>query len=207
MNTDRDLEIFSIVAHAATGDILAVRTTGIFGFAIRCLLSRGLKRCFTNHNAPVYRKGGEMRTMQFEPPSASEWPLDGYLTKLYQGGGTAILLRPDAFLGGIVPALQHRLTFEWQNMEGMPYDKRSIRMFLRMIFRKRAHVAENDKDRMYCTEGTLLPIVNNIYRQWKPDILENERYPAPIHVEHLVRQNRLVFIAGNKRLCRCILDA
>jgi hypothetical protein len=207
MNTDRELEIFSITAHATTGDILAVRTAGLFGFAIRCLLSRGLKRCFTNHNAPVYRHLGKIKTMQFEPPSAHEVELTQYLTDLYNRGGRAVLLRPDAFMEGIPATLQRHLVNEWRNMEGFPYDKRSIRMFLRMIFRQRAHVVDNDKERLYCTEGTVLPIRYNAIKPWKPDGLKNEAYPAPIHVEHLIRQERLVCVAGNPELIEWIKKA
>ena len=71
-------------------------------------------------------------------------------------------------------------------------------MFVRMVFRKSAHVDENTKERMYCTEGTLDPLVSNPYLNWQPDMLKNEQYPAPIHIEHLLRQERLIFVAGNK---------
>jgi hypothetical protein len=83
-------------------------------------------------------------------------------------------------------------------MIGMKYDKRGIRMFLRMVFRQSAHVDENTKERIYCTEGTFDPLVFNPYIGWQPDMLKNEQYPAPIHVEHLLRQERLVFVAGDE---------
>jgi hypothetical protein len=145
--------------------------------------------------------------MQIEPPAAHEVDLDAYLTSLYKSGGTAILLRPDAFIGGIPEPLQIKLAKAWREMANTDYDKRSIRMFMRMIFRKRAHIRDNDKEQLYCTEGTILPLVMNMVKPWEPDILKNEKYPAPIHVEHLMRQRRVMFVCGNHELYERIVKA
>jgi hypothetical protein len=208
LSQDQLLEIAGMMLAAKTGDFLAVRTRLLgWGLPIRMMLSRGLKRCWTNHNAPVYRCFRKTRTMQFEPPRAHEVELEEYLLKLYRSGGKAILLRPDVYRNGLPVSVMEQLVDDWRLMDGIAYDKRSIRMFCRMIFRKRAHVRENDKEAFYCTEGTFLPMTSNRLKPWTPDVLRNEPYPAPIHAEHLMRQQRVDFIAGNRELYDRIMAA
>lgn len=195
-------QIQLILALAKPGDILHVRSSTFFGFWIRRMLSLGLYRCWGNHNAPVYKDdNGELKILQIEAPSAYEMSLADYLRQTLESGGLVLLLRPDVLCKYRLTARQRcgikLATERWQAMIGTPYDKRGVRMFLRMVFRQSAHIEENTKDRMYCTEGTLDPIAFNSYIGWNPDTLKNEAYPAPIHVEHLIRQERLVFVAGD----------
>jgi hypothetical protein len=200
-------EIAAMVAKARTGDWLAVRTNTFYGVCIRNLLSRGLKRCWTNHNAPVYVHEGVKMTMQFEPPSAHEVTLAGYLVDLYKAGGRAVLMRCDSYVEGLPAGLGPVLVQHWRDMDGTPYDKESIWMFVRMLFRKRAHVRDNDKARIYCTEGTFDPLTGNLIKPWKPDALTNEARPAPIHAEQTIRAGRARFVAGNKLLYDWIVRA
>ncbi len=196
MNNDQRNQIGEMLLAARTGDLLAVYTRTFMGFWIRRMLSKGLKRCHTNHNAPVFGYGPSM--LQIEPPSAEVHPLASYLTDLYEDGGWAILLRPDAYRDGMSNQSEAYLINGWMQMRGVPYDKTSIRMFLRMIYRKGAKLVQNDDKKRFCTEGTLAPILANPFCKWEPDLLKNEQFAAPIHVEHLIRQERLLFVAGNK---------
>jgi hypothetical protein len=197
--TERDIQ--SILGSAKSGDVLHVRSKTFFGRMIRRMLSLGLNRCWGNHNAPVYHdENGRMKILQIEAPAAHEMALSDYLHQTHEKGGRVLLLRPDALCKRRSPkqtaGIQYA-TERWRSMIGMEYDKRSIRMFARMVFRKAAHIEENDKERMYCTEGTLDALVYNPHLGWSPDTLKNEQYPAPIHVEHLLRQERLVYVAGD----------
>jgi hypothetical protein len=200
--TTPEHDIQEILGSAKPGDALAARTKNIYGYCIRRMLSLGMNRCWSNHNAPVYLDAnGRLHILQIEAPVAYEMLLSDYLCQLYEHGGRAILLRPDVLCrrwsqkqaAGIQYATQ-----TWRSMIGMEYDKHGIRMFARMIFRKSAHVEEDDKSRIWCTEGTFDGLVHNPYLGWQPDMLKNEQYPAPIHAEHLLRQERLVFVAGDK---------
>lgn len=195
-------DIQAILGSAKTGDILHVRSKTFFGRMIRRMLSLGLNRCWGNHNAPVYAdENGQLHILQIEAPAAHEMLLSDYLHQTYESGGKVLLLRPDVLCKPRKTAKQKSglvwATERWRSMIGLPYDKRSIRMFVRMVFRKAAHIDDNDKERMYCTEGTMDALVFNPYLDWKPDIMKNESYPSPIHVEHLLRQERLVFVAGD----------
>lgn len=198
-NPEHDLQ--SILALAKPGDVLHVRSKTFYGFLIRRMLSLGMDKCWGNHNAPIYAdNNGRLHILQIEAPAAYEMLLTDYLYRMLERGGRAILLRPDVLckrrsarqLAGVQYA-----TERWRSMIGMPYDKHGIRMFARMIFRKSAHIEEDDKERIWCTEGTVDALVYNPHLGWSPDTLKNETYPAPIHVEHLVRQERLVFVAGD----------
>jgi hypothetical protein len=181
-------DIDAIRGAAKTGDVLHVRSKTFFGFWIRRMLSLGLNKCWGNHNAPVYEVDGRLYILQIEAPAAYEMLLSDYLHQTYERGGRVILLRPDVLCKRRSPKQISGIQFatqRWRLMIGMKYDKRGIRMFLRMVFRQSAHVDENTKERIYCTEGTFDPLVFN-------------PYPAPIHVEHLLRQERLVFVAGDE---------
>jgi hypothetical protein len=194
-------DIAAIRGAAKTGDVLHVRSKTFFGFWIRRMLSLGLNKCWGNHNAPVYEVDGRLYILQIEAPAAYEMLLSDYLHQTYERGGRVILLRPDVLCKRRSPKQISGIQFatqRWRLMIGMKYDKRGIRMFLRMVFRQSAHVDENTKERIYCTEGTFDPLVFNPYIGWQPDMLKNEQYPAPIHVEHLLRQERLVFVAGDE---------
>jgi hypothetical protein len=194
-------DILDILKAAKTGDSLAVYSKTFFGFWIRRMLSLGLHKCYTNHNAPVYCLAGRLMMLQIEAPKAHEEYLIDYLTDLYNKGGQAILLRPDVYdEQGVSEESSAYLKYCWQAMRGKEYDNPSIKQILRMVLRYAPHADENTKDRIYCTEGTVTPILDNTLQPWKPDILRNEPFPAPIHFEHLVRQGRLVFKAGNKKL-------
>jgi hypothetical protein len=196
-------QINGMLTRAQPGDLLAVRSRSMMGFFIRRMLSKGLHPCHTNHNAPVF--GRVPRILQIEPPTARIMWLSDYLADLYRHGGKAILLRPDSFLDGVPPDLATHFDAEYTQLAGLKYDRMSIRMFLRMIYRKAAQVPANGKASIYCTEGSLIPILINTIKPWKPDILKNEGYPAPIHIEHLIRQNRLEFIDGDRELFDKIL--
>lgn len=199
-------EINKICSLATTGHILAVKSKGIYGFFIRRFLSKGLHSCYTNHNAPIYAFGGKMMTLQITTPKSYEESLRDYLVGLYRDGGCALLLCPDHFYkNGIKDAVKKRLTARWRAMDGMPYDKTSIRMFFRMVFRKKAHILANDKKKIYCTEGTVNPLLEDPHNPWTPDVLMHEEFPSPIHIEHCIRQKRLIYLAGNDEIFRKIL--
>ncbi len=193
-----DEKITNSILLAQTGDILMVRTRGVFGFFIRRMLSLGLHKCYTNHNAPIF--GMYPRTVQFEPPKAHLESLFKYLLRLKDSGGRYMIVRPDSYVGVRNPISDEYLESIWMSKNGTPYDKRSIRMFVRMIFRKSAKVDSNSKIKDYCTEGTLKPLLANTHIPWVPDILKYEEFPAPIHMEHLIREYRVVFVAGDKEL-------
>lgn len=200
--TPEQKAIQAILGLAKAGDILHVRSKTFFGFWIRRMLSLGLNPCWGNHNAPIYADvNGRLHILQIEAPAAYEMLLSVYLAKTYEKGGRVLLLRPDVLCKRRSLKQSSGIQFateRWRMMIGMPYDKNSIRMFVRLVFRKSAHVDENTKERMYCTEGTFDALVYNPYLDWQPDMLKNEPYPAPIHTEHLLRQERLVFVAGDE---------
>ena len=204
-------EIMQMVDLARTGDALMVRSTTFFGLAIRCMLSRGPHRCISNHNQPVWRLTNHIqpKTLKIEPPAASIVGLTQYLLDLYEAGGRAILVRPDAYIheSPLLDRARREMIDEWTAMKGKKYDKHSIQMILRMYLRKSDHVSDNDKTQIYCTEGDLAPKTGNTILPWIPDILKNEKYPAPIHYEHLLRQGRVIFVAGNDWMHQKILSA
>lgn len=194
-------DVLDILAKAKTGDILAVRSKTFFGFWIRRMLSLGLHKCYTNHNAPCYTVNGMQKMLQIEAPKANEQHLMVYLERLYRNGGKAILLRPDEYeYNPLSEEAERYLVSRWQEMIGKEYDNPSIKQIARMILRYAPHAKENTKERLYCTEGTFEPLLNSTDPVWRPDILRNEPFPAPIHGEHLVRQGRLFFVAGNREL-------
>jgi hypothetical protein len=200
--TPAEKEQMSILRNAKAGDILHVRSKSFFGYWIRRMLSLGMNRCWGNHNAPIYADAnGRLHILQIEAPAAYEMLLADYLCQTYEKGGRVLLLRPDVLCKRRSPkqtaGIQYA-TERWRSMIGMEYDKHSIRMFVRMVFRKSAHIEENTKERIYCTEGTLDALVYNPHLNWQPDMLKNETYPAPIHVEHLLRQERIVYVAGDE---------
>ena len=204
-------EIMQMVDLARTGDALMVRSTTFFGLAIRCMLSRGPHRCISNHNQPVWRVTNhcQPKTLKIEPPAASIVCLTQYLIDLYEAGGRAILVRPDAYIheSPLLDLARREMIDEWVMMKGKKYDKHSIRMILRLYLRKWKRPDNNDKTKIYCTEGTLAPMTGNSVLPWLPDILKNEQYPAPIHYEHLLRQDRAIFVAGNDWMLQKILSA
>jgi len=202
-------DIRHIAAEIQTGDWLAVYTRTFYGFGIRRLLSRGQYKCFTNHDTPCWKHPDTNTPMmlQIEPPKAYITPVVPWLQELYSKGGKAILLRPDAYMrpnegfdGRRFNQAMSWLIEEWVKMDGKEYDKYSIRQILRMILRYWPHKKENDKSKIYCTEGTFFPMMENPYVPWTPDALKNESYPAPIHGERLIRQERVNFVAGNQYL-------
>jgi len=202
-------EIMAMVELAHTGDWLAVRSTGAYALGIRFMLSHGRHKCWTNHNAPVWRNpiSGQARMLQIQPPQAYVACLSKYLTDLYAKGGRAILLRPDVYAcpkkreTTLFAQTQAWLREEWLALEGIEYDTPSIKNIAKLYFRLAKHVPENDKTKIYCTEGTFLPYWHsNPHMKWKPDELMHEKFPAPIHGEHIIRQERAVFIAGNNEL-------
>ena len=207
-------EIRHILRDMQTGDWLAVYSKGLYGFGIRHMLSRGRHRCITNHNAPCWRTdSGTPMMLQIAPPKARTLPLCVYLTDLYAKGGKAILLRPDAYkrpYGGDERRFNQALcwlTEEWKSFDGIPYDKASILEIAKMYLRLSGHKADNDKTRIYCTEGTFYPYANNPFVPWTPDILVNESFPAPIHAEHLIRQERVEFVAGAEDMYKKIMES
>ena len=204
-------EITAILNAARTGDFLHVRSCTAFGWLIRRMLSLGLHKCYGNHNAPVWKEDGDVQVMnlQIETPAAHIMPLRDYLVALYNDGGKAILLRPDAYADftgqeTFMRAAQAELAKRWKAENGLKYDKYSIRVFFRIIFRYSSNIPENKKVQVYCTEGTLYPFMDNPYIPWRPDELKNEQYPAPIHVENMIRQGRIDFVAGNDELYKNI---
>jgi hypothetical protein len=204
MNYESEIE--RILDAAQTGDFLCVRSTTVYGASIRRLLSFGPHKAVTNHNAPVWRDGNDMPMMlEITSPNAKQIRLSNYLEKLYKSGGRAILVRPDVYCVGIGHKTVHYLFWEWTRMVGKPYDKTSIRQILRRYLRYAPHRRENSKETIYCTEGTFLPYAT-APEPWTPDELKNEPYPAPIHVENMIRQGVGIYVAGSLDLLNKITN-
>ena len=211
-------DIRHILAEGQTCDVLCCRTKfhlfrkgTYYGLAIRRMLGRGRYRCYTNHNAPTWRDGetNELMMLQISAPAARIMRVQDYLAEAYSNGNRAILVRAGAYdVGADVEMLKKAQEWsrgEWIKMEGVPYDNPSIKQIAKMYMAKKGHTAENDKTSIYCTEGTCWPFKFNPYIHWQPDVLRNERFPVPIHFEHMLRQQRVRAVAGNPEIIRKIV--
>lgn len=200
------LELIDDACRAAqTGDFGITRGTGFYSRSIRVMTGRGLHKPWGNHNFPIWTdpSTAKMMILNIAPPAATIMPLAEYLFDLYKGGGKCIICRPDAFtdltrypLAQVEGAFRY-LYEEWLKMRGVVYDKASIWQIAKLYFRIRKHIPDNDKSQVYCTEGTFAPYASNPRVAWKPDCIAGEMYPVPIHSEHLIRQKRVVFVAGD----------
>lgn len=212
-------DIQRILTAAQTSDTLCCRTKfnlfdkeTYYGLAIRRMLGRGKYHCYTNHNAPVFRddKTNELKMLQISPPHARIMRVEDYLVDAYSRGNRVILVRADSYDIGVdiemLKKAQNWNRNEWIKMEGIPYDNPSIKHIAKMYVVKKGQTAENDKEEIYCTEGTYWPFKFNPYVKWHPDIFRNERFPVPIHFEHLIRQQRVHVVAGNEWLISKILN-
>lgn len=190
-----------------TGDYGIVRSArSFFGMGIRYMTSRGLHRPWGNHNFPIWidPDTGRAMVLDIAPPKVEEKQLAVYLQELEEKGHKYVVCRPDSFLlkfheDKMLPYIQI-----WKGMIGKKYDKKSIRTIVKMYFRFRKHVKEDTKEDIYCTEGTFSPFLED-WSGWTPDMIKGEKYLVPLHSEHIVRQGRAVYVAGNEKAWNKIL--
>lgn len=136
-------------------------------------------------------------TLQIQAPEAIPVLLSEYLHDLYSDGGRVIICRPDIFKSvEPSPNLMMSMIIYWKSKIGTKYDKKSIWQILKMYCRIRRNIPDNGKEKVYCTEGTFAPYMEDPVN-WNPETLVGERYPVPIHSEHLIRKNRLLFVGGS----------
>lgn len=188
-----------------TGDFLIVRSTTIFGFVIRYITSRGLHKAWGNHNAPIYRDPANktLYILDIAAPLVRKIKLEDYLKHIKESKCKYIIVRPDAYNHSqdIHSAIMKKsiafLIEGWEKYRGKSYDKISIKHILRVLFSRGAHHKINTKVNIYCTEGTVTPLLQNSFVSWRPDVIAYEEYPMPLHTEHLIRHRRVVYIAGD----------
>lgn len=200
-DTDKRREIGNILYSAKSCDTGMTRSKTSFGLAIRVMLSRSMYKAITNHNFPIWEDpvSGMLKTIQINAgQKATIVSLREYCEDVYEKGGRIMIVRPDIFKSTRPSPMQEtHLRTSWRDREGEEYDKKSIWQLLKMLCRVRKHIPTNDKDHVYCTEGTLEPYKKEPVN-WIPDVLNGEAYPTPIHVEHMLRQGRVSFVAGSR---------
>ena len=186
------------IKRVQTGDFGIVRRKTFYGGAIRVMTSKGLHRAWGNHNFPIWEDPelGIPMTLQIETPVAKVVPLFDYWQDLAEDKGDLIVCRPDVWINTAPsPKTEKTLREAWLAMAGTRYDKESIWQIAKMYFRLRKNIPDNDKKHVYCTEGTFAPYAEC---RWSPEILRGERYPVPIHSEHILRQKVAGFVTGSR---------
>ena len=205
-DSQRRREVECMMRMARSCDYGMTRTSGFFGRAIRFITSKGRYRALTNHNFPIWEdpESRILMTLQIEPPKAHVVTFREYLDNEYEKGGRVIIARPDMFATlGPSPDRERHMRSSWLAMVGTKYDKKSIWQILKMYCRVRKSVPDNSKEHVYCTEGTFAPFIDDLVG-WSPDVLKGERYPAPIHAEHMLRQERAKFVEGSRDMLSLI---
>lgn len=204
MKTNILTKINTICESVQTGDFGIVRSSGFYATAIRMMTGKGQHSPWGNHNFPIWRD--ENATPVILDIRAGQKtriiPLKDYLIGLYSNSGEVVICRPSVYVSPSSDILYKKaceqLIYDWKQLEGVHYDNMGIFQILKMYFRVRSHIPENNKKQVYCTEGTFCPYPRNHFIPWNSDILMSETYPVPIHSEHLIRSGSVVFVSGEQ---------
>lgn len=187
-----------------SGDHVAVDYPSFMGRRIKATLSTRKRRCHHWHDAIVIRRKGELCVYNETWPYSRIDPLAEYLQWVVKKRGRWAVTRPD-WVDAKPLALQER----WRRhidtaayfMTGNRYPLKDLWCIFKRqnwFLRKLRILKPNERAHFYCTSAVRHLWQHNPIYAWVPDALARQRLPAPIHMEHAMRERELAFIVQNE---------
>ena len=186
--------------HIQPGDHLAVDYPSFMGRRIKATLSTRKRRCHHWHDAIIVKRDGKLCVYNETWPYSRIDDLQEYLDWVIKKRGRWAVTRPvwlDAKPADLKAQWRRHIDTSAYFMTGNRYPLKDLWCIYKKqnrLLRRVRILKPNERAHFYCTSAVLHLWQRNPVHSWTPDTLAGQRLPAPIHMEHAMRDGDLVFV-------------
>ena len=187
-----------------SGDHLAIDYPSFMGRRIKATLSTRRRRCHHWHDAIVLQRDGRLCVYNETWPYSRIDPLEQYLDWVQKKGGRWAVTRPcwvDAETADVQAQWRRHIDTATRFMTGNRYPLKDLWCIYKRqnrLLRRIRILKPNERAHFYCTSAVGHVWGNSPVHPWVPAALAAERLPAPIHMEHAMRDGDLVFVCQSE---------
>lgn len=194
----------NISTQPAAGDHIAVDAPAFIGRMIKRTLTTRHRKCRHWHDAIVLDSPRGLLVYNEGWPYSRHDPLDSYLKGIEKRGGRWAVTRP-AWVNDADLALRE----QWRRhintgakfLVGNRYPLKDLWCIYKKqnrVLRRIRILKPSEKAHFYCTSAVRHLWKFNSVKPWEPRALVGERLPAPIHMEHAMRDGDLILVTQSQ---------